>query len=428
MKLKLNLTIILLIGFSTFLFSQSKHPGKYIEWEGDKNNNKIIEVRQESERIKQKETEEIIQNIREQKANKPAYSFKADISNISIPESIEEFNTAFHFPPAPQDLAQCCWSYTTTSMFESEIFRMSGKKIKLSEMYSVYYEHLERVERLIDTRGESFYGEGSQVNALIRLYKKYGIVPYEAYTGKFCCNVEGINRRDYVPMYEEIKSYINWVKENNLWDKKTNLDYVKTILNKHMGTPPETVIVNGKELTPKEFYETLNLQVDNYISLMSTLKYPFYEYHVFPYNDNWWENADYLNVPINEYYNALKEAVKNGYTVGIAGDLSQEPGLYYYDKGVGIIPEFDIPEEYINQDSREFRMYNRTTVDDHAVQIVGYTQKDGYDWFIIKETGDPGRESNHRGYIYYRGDYIKLKVLYYFVHKDAVKDLLNEAK
>ena len=44
-------------------------------------------------------------------------------------------------PPVAQYLTGTCWSFSTTSFYESEIKRLSGKEIKLSEMWTAYCEY-----------------------------------------------------------------------------------------------------------------------------------------------------------------------------------------------------------------------------------------------------------------------------------------------
>ena len=60
-----------------------------------------------------------------------------DLSHIKKPSSVEEFHAPFHFPPVAQHLTGTCWSFSTTSFFESEVYRLTGQKIKLSEIYTV---------------------------------------------------------------------------------------------------------------------------------------------------------------------------------------------------------------------------------------------------------------------------------------------------
>jgi len=109
--------------------------------------------------------------------------------------------------------------------------------------------------------------------------------------------------------------------------------------------------------------------------------------------------------------------------VSIGGDNSEAGMDGSFDKA--IVPEWDVPAEYINQGSREFRIANGTTGDDHGVHIVGYTAKGGRDWFLIKDSNRSSRLGRHQGYYFWDGDYIKLKMLSFTIHADRLKEYLN---
>ena len=147
----------------------------------------------------------------------------------------------------------------------------------------------------------------------------------------------------------------------------------------------------------------------------------FVEYEV---PDNWWKNADYFNIPLDEFMSVLKNAVKNGYTVSIGGDVS-EPGIDSWNK-VAMIPTFDIPSDYIDEYARQFRFTNQTTTDDHGIHLLGMTTKNGKDWFLIKDSGAGSKNVEPRGYYYYSDDYIKLKMMNYTIHKDALPQSLKD--
>jgi bleomycin hydrolase len=59
---------------------------------------------------------------------------------------------------------------------------------------------------------------------------------------------------------------------------------------------------------------------------------------------------------------------------------------------------------------------------------VGFTRHAGRDWFLVKDSGRSSRWGRHRGYYFMRGDYARLKVLAFSVHRDAVKGLLKKFK
>ncbi|HNW54830.1 MAG TPA: hypothetical protein PKN21_11205, partial [Bacteroidales bacterium] len=67
--------------------------------------------------------------------------------------------------------------------------------------------------------------------------------------------------------------------------------------------------------------------------------------------------------------------------------------------------------------------------DDHGMHIVGYMEKDGVTWFLVKDSGSGsrtgGKENNKNfGYYFFHEDYVKLKMMDFTVHKDMMKDLL----
>ena len=344
-----------------------------------------------------------------------------DFSQIKRPSSLDEFTKYFHNPPIRQDTTGTCWCFSTTSFLESELKRLGRGEYKLSEMYTVYWEYVEKARRFIRERGNSYFSQGSEHNAVIERMKKYGAVREQDYTGL----LPGRTGHNHSRLAREIKSYLNYIKKNNYWDEDKAISYVKSILNKYLGKPPEKINVDGKEMTPEEFLkDVLHLPLDDYVSFISTKSIPFYTKGEYKVPDNWWHSKDYYNVPLDEFYNAILKAIKSGYTVNIGGDIS-EPGKNG-DEDIAIIPDFDVPQKYINQDSREFRFYNKTSTDDHAIHIVGYTRYDNHDWFLIKDSGRSAYAGKFKGYYFYRDDFVKLKMLTFMVHRNAVKDLLKK--
>jgi bleomycin hydrolase len=195
-----------------------------------------------------------------------------------------------------------------------------------------------------------------------------------------------------------------------------------------MGVPPEKFEWKGETYSPKEFLsKVLKLEMDDYIDVLSYIQQPFWEKVEYKVPDNWWHSKDYYNVPLEDYMKALKNAIKNHYTMVVGGDVS-EAG-FSRDYQVALIPSFDIPVASIDDNARQFRFSNGTTTDDHGMHLVGYYEdKDGTEWYLIKDSGSGSRNNRESapefGYYFFRGDYIKLKMMDFLVHKDAIKDLL----
>ena len=76
-----------------------------------------------------------------------------------------------------------CWSFSTASFIESEIQRLSGTNIDISEMYFVRNTYLEKSWNYIMRQGKTQFGEGGLSHDVINSIEKYGIVPRSAFSG-----------------------------------------------------------------------------------------------------------------------------------------------------------------------------------------------------------------------------------------------------
>lgn len=362
------------------------------------------------------------QQLQRQKSEKEERIFKSDLNNVNKPTSIEVFNPLYHFPPVAQYQSGMCWCFAGTSFLESELFRQTGQKIKLSELHTVYYEYIEKARQFLEERGNSHFAEGSEVNAVMRIMQKYGAVPADVYTGLI-----NTDRHDHTLLIQELTNFLQFCQANDYWDVESGLQVIRVILNKHLGAPPTKFTYQNKTYTPVEFLKkVLRLNLSDYCDVMSTLAQPFYTRGEFKVPDNWWHDSSYINIPLDEWYALIKKAVQSGYTVAIGGDVGDAGYLGFED--VAFVPDFDIPTEYINQYSREMRIYDGTTGDDHGVHLVGMTKVGDWDWFLIKDSGRSARWGKFEGYYFWRGDFVRLKMLSYTVHKDVLGDLLQRVK
>lgn len=345
-------------------------------------------------------------------------SLRVDWSKVKSPKSPEDFKTVWHNPPLPQYYTGTCWAFCSTSFIETEVQRTTGQEIKLSEMWTVYWEYVEKSRAYIESFGHTSFGQGSQDHGTLEIMRQYGTVPADAYAGI----LQSDGRFDHTPMVNELKGFLDWVLESETWDADHNLIYVRAILDKHMGPPPTSVQFDGRTYSPKAFRDdVLKVNVDDYLACVSRMDQPFYAQTLLDVPDNWRRKDTYLNLPLHDFYEVIKDAIKDGYTLSVGVDNS-ESGM---DGNVdtAIIPEWDIPRKYINQGSREMRFANKTTTDDHGIHLVGFTRHGGRDWFLMKDSNRSSRLGEHKGYYFWSGDYVKMKVLSFVIHKDRLEDL-----
>ena len=348
-------------------------------------------------------------------------ALRLDFTGVAAPETRGDFTQYWHFPPISQGVSGMCWCFSATSFYESEIYRLTKRQIKLSELYTVYWEYVEKARRYVRERGTSEFGQGSESNAVPRIWKAYGIVPADAYTGL----LHGRKFHDHDTMFAEMKNYLQSLKTSNAWNEEQAIVTVRSIMNHYIGEPPTSVTVDGTRMPPLEYLgRVVRLNLDDYVEVMSLMEKPYYQKVEYEVPDNWWHSKDYYNVPLDDFMKIVRQAVRGGHTLCIGGDTG-EPG-YEGHAGLAVIPTFDIPSDFIDENARQFRFSNNTTTDDHGIHIVGSTENGGKVWYLIKDSGSGSRNSPHAGYYFYHEDYVKLKMMSLTVHKDMAKDVLEK--
>ena len=354
-------------------------------------------------------------------------SIAVDHTNKNYPKSPAKYTSVWYLNPISQGNTGTCWCFSTSSFYESEIKRISGKEVDLSEMYTVYWEHIERARYFVQHRGDMTLGEGSETNALSKIMNVYGAVPAASYTGM----LPGQEFHNHEPMFAEIEKYLAGVKENNAWNVLEVEETVKGILEHYMGPVPTSVTVDGKKMTPQDYLKQhLKLNPSDYVNFMSLMQHEYYKKAVYDVPDNWWRSNDYNNVPLEDFMSVIKNGIKKGYSISIGGDVSESG--FDKEEQVAVVPDFDIASANINDAARQLRFSNGSTTDDHAMHLVGYKEEKGVTWFLIKDSGSGSRncgpDCESFGYYFMHEDYIKLKMMTITIHKDAAKELLSKMK
>ena len=369
--------------------------------------------------------------VEEKQTEKEPYKrFVMDQSGMDLPNKIELYKTAWSNKTQSQGNAGTCWSFSTTSFYESEVLRLQNKKVEISEIYFAYCEYIEKARRFIEKRGNSAFSEGSEGNAVARILKMYGAVPDAAFTGL----IDGRKFHSHAKMVEEMTAFLNSMKTSNAWNVEYGIETIKSIMNHYIGVPPTEFVVEGKTFTPQTYLkEYLKINPDDYVEILSYKQEPYWQQVEYKVTDNWWHSKDYYNVPLDDFMDALKKAIKSGYTMSIGGDVSESG--FSRETNCALVPDYDIPSAFINDDARQFRFSNGTTTDDHGMQLIGYLENykgSGKDWFLIKDSSsgsrNVGADNPNFGYYFFHEDYIKLKMMGFTVHKDAVKELLKKFK
>jgi bleomycin hydrolase len=413
---KMNITykfliIVLFLGSFSSLWAQNKDKSEYVNVEPGYYQNSILKD---------------INNVNDSLKTKPKTKRFQMVQDINaIPHKLTDYKSYWRNNPISQGNTGTCWCFSTTSFLESEVKRINNKDVKISEMYTVYCEYIEKAKRFVKEHGESNFSEGAQANSVTRMYTLYGAMPLNAYSGL----PQGRKFHTHAEMFDKMDLFLKSVKASNAWNEDWVIATIKSIMDSYIGTPPTTFKVEGKEYTPKTYLKDyLKITPSDYVEIYSLKQEPYWKQVEYKVPDNWWHDSSYYNVPLDVFMTTLKKAVRSGYTMGIAGDVSEAGFLR--STQAAMIPDFDIPSAYINEDARQFRFSNETTTDDHGLHLVGYCEKDGKDWYLVKDSGSGSRNNDVNapefGYYFFHEDYIKLKILYFIIHKDAVKEVLSK--
>jgi bleomycin hydrolase len=325
-------------------------------------------------------------------------------------------------PIATQDNTGTCWAFAMTSFLESEIIRKTGKKVDLSEMFMVRNAFLEKAYINIMRHGQLPIGEGALNQDVIIAMDKYGLMPFENYTGLLGQNKYHDHREMNKAIFELLPKYTKNGTGNGTWKVELN-----QILDKYLGKIPNSFVSESQNFNPKLFQKSLKLQPKEYLQITSFNHKPFYTNIVLDLEWNL-SNEPFLNLPIDEFMKNMDNAIEKGYTVAVELDVS-EP-TYSGDYGLAVIPENEadtakilyevLPEKRITQEYRQQEFENFHTYNDHNQHIIGkVADQNGKIYYKAKNSwADWGRD----GFIYLSEAYIKLKVLYFTVHKDGLID------
>jgi bleomycin hydrolase len=329
-----------------------------------------------------------------------------------------------------QNMTGTCWSFSSMSFLESEIIRLGkGKDVNLSEMFIARKAYGWKAEKFIRMHGKTNFGEGGGFPDALAVFKRYGVVPEEIYSGKKEANTP----HNHGLLETTLK---NILKPTELAEtQKINYEFLHNVCesacDEYLGKTPEKFTYKGKEYTPKTYAESTGINPDDYVYITSFTHHPFYSKFTLEVPDNWlWENM--YNLPLNEMGEVMSYAITNGYTWAWASDVS-EKGFMYGD-GLAIVTDvpMNTPEEKlavatkpvaqtkITQEMRQKAFDNWETQDDHGMHAVGlYKDQNGTPYYLVKNSW--GKETNQcDGYLFASESFVLLKTTSIMLHKKGL--------
>ena len=340
--------------------------------------------------------------------------------------TVQKNNTAT--PVKNQARTGTCWSFSTSSLIESQYIKNTTKTdIDLSEMFTVYNMYIEKAKNYVLRQGKAQFGEGGLGHDVIRSIATYGAMPESVFSGL----KEGEPAFNHTKVVPILKDYLdNLIKSAPV--KQNWLDEYKTLLGETIGKPPLEFDYNGRKYTPKTFAtEVLKFNSNDYINITSFTHHPFYSPFIIEVPDNF-SNGSYYNIPLKDMIQMVKTAINKGYTVMWDADVSNSGfmnnnglGLFVQreDQERNVIASADDKELDWNSALRQQYYENLTTEDDHLMHITGIEKsKGGKEFFIVKNSW--GQSGPYRGYVNVSEAYFAMNTISLIVPKQAIDPAL----
>lgn len=323
-----------------------------------------------------------------------------------------------------------CWSYSTNSFLESEMIRLGKQPVELSQIYSARNVYVEKGVNYVRMHGAVTLGDGGALHDVINMYKKYGTVPREVYTG---LNY-GTDKNKFGEMAALIEGVLTAVVKNPNGELTPNWKKAYTaVIDSYLGTVPENFTYKGKNYTPQTFAkEVVGINPDEYVEISSFTTSPYYEKTTMMVPDNWSFDQVY-NVKVNDMTDVIDNALKKGYTVAWATDVSEKS--FSWKNGVAYVPTkkfddmtaeekadmFNGPkaEPEITPEMRQAAFDNYTTTDDHGMHIIGLTKdQTGKEYYIVKNSW--GATNDYKGYLFVTKNFVKYKTTALLLNKGGI--------
>ena len=324
-----------------------------------------------------------------------------------------------------------CWAYATLGYFESEILRQTGRTYDLCEMFVVNKDYMDCATHYVRMHGYSQISEGGSCDDVLEVICQHGICPEDAMplpgslTGDSLANFKvffpELERTVRSVIFKEAKAESEQGREQAQPKVKEPMphwqDSVQAVIDKYVGSCPESFVYEGKTYTPKSFATSLGLNYDDYVSLTSFTHHPFGKWFIIeaPYK---WRLKPSYNIPIEQLMDVLDKALDAGYTVAWGGDVTGD----FTRTGLAMLPDDIQPSQQLRQE--QWNDWRFTY--DHVMLIYGKAvDEQGKPYYLVKNSW--GKSGQYKGIWYMSRDYIALNTTYLFLNRHALSDSLRKA-
>jgi bleomycin hydrolase len=338
-----------------------------------------------------------------------AYEFETVI-DLDATEVISQGNTG------------TCWSFSASSFLESEIIRLTGKRIDLSEMYTVRQTYNDKAWNYVMRQGKAQFSQGGLAHDVMNSIYKNGIVPNSVFSG--LRNNE--EKHNHSKLADTLKTVLTtYLKDEKAYKTNWKTD-VNTILDTYLGNNVISFNYEGEQYTPQSFLAMTTINPKDYVTITSFTHQPYYTNFILNIPDNF-SNGSFYNVPLDDLMTTVNHALNTGYTIELDCDVSEK--TFSSKHGIAVIPEESdnsnalinvMPEKAITPELRQQEFENFNTTDDHLMHITGILKDQNGNTFYKVKNSWGNKNVGNDGFINMSDAYMRLKTISIMVHKDAI--------
>ena len=351
-----------------------------------------------------------------------------------------------------QSRSGTCWDFATVAFFEGEILKKTGKVYDLCEMFVANKNYMDQAIYHVRMHGCSRFSEGGSADDVVWVMANHGICPEDAMPAPG--SLIGDSLSNFTEFFKVLTPYVETVAKSETGKLTSQWKVgVQGILDAYLGKCPERFTYQGREYTPRSFFNSLNIDLDDYISVTSYTHHPFYTWFNIEAPYKWRQRLSY-NVPLDEMMNLIDTALDNGYNVCWGGDVSEDG---FTRTGLGIAADVEhapdltgsdaarwlklsrqekaeslkkmgasTPELVPTQELRQERFDNWESTYDHVMVIYGVARdQNGREYYMVKNSW--GKTGDYEGIWYMSKAFIALNTTYVFFNRNAIPGKLNEA-
>ena len=340
----------------------------------------------------------------------------SQLSVYPVPDRVKLTDSIDCTQVKDQGLSPTCWVFGTYSVMESDLIRLKGIRMNISEMFVARYAYIDKARQYLATGGKSYFEGGGQFHDVIRVIRQYGLVPEEVYSGR-----QGEKfTHDHRLLDTAMKRLVHgWQVRGKKSLSDQDLIQLNDTLDKFLGKVPQQFIWKGKTYTPHSFArEQVNLS-DDYAELVSFSDKPLYRQFVLADKYNW-ANDSFWNISLKDMQEVVDTALARGWSVGWEGDVT-EPGFNYYGGYASI------PDSAFQFDQQRLENYKtEVTERDHMLHLTATgVDATGKKWYYLKNSWGTWL-SRYKGFLFMEENYFRMKTVILFVNKKALPESLRK--